>query len=180
MRNLQNDQTQIQNNQLRWMEADHEPAIAICSLKRQERGKILVRISNLGKGIAQNIQIRTSIDVESDQFQGLTGSFDLVLVDDEVDRQGSLLQPGEECLEFRGSVVVRAYDYKESAEIDYGIDSFLSELWGKDTKISIDIDLYYENIVGEEEWEDIFDSSSRQVVDGMAFEEIEEDPEFIF
>lgn len=185
MRNIQDEQTDIQDNQRRLMEANHEPAIDICGVSRPGDNKVGVEISNLGNGVAQDLQIRTEVSTTSTRFEGKLGYYDLELVDEEADRGGSIIQPDEECLMYAGRVVVGVYDNVEGSDLSMAIDGFLSELRASnaddsETNISIDVDLIFTNIIDDSGDEDLLEASDVIVREETRFHNIPADVDFVF
>lgn len=181
-KNIMDEQSRSQKIQTRLMEANHDAAIDWCEFEfeRQDNNQIDIWISNLGNGIAQNIRIETNIEIEESKYEGGTKIQELEITDPNEERGGSILQTSEESIQFTGTLAISVWDKNRETKKNMTINAFLSELWNESATVSIEVNIIYRNIIGENGKEHLFKASDVDVFDGMTLSDIETDVFYTF
>ncbi|SFL21694.1 hypothetical protein SAMN04487950_2855 [Halogranum rubrum] len=182
MMSVQNKQASIQGTQTELLRANHAPSIDICSVNIVNNNEIQVELSNFGNGIAQDLQTETEVEYSADWCIMNVGYSSLKLSDDDINDERDILQPGERCLPYKGNVVVKFYDKEEDREQKMTISGFFREVARHDgeSKMSIRVNVYYENIMGNSDCDEAFVSTDLVIDEETEFGAISKDVELEF
>lgn len=108
--NLQERQTEIMDQQTELMEAQSAARIQFEGIRKVEHDDIFIQLSNIGESAAENLQLITELEFESERFESGMANLPLHRVVEENENRPTFLEAGERHAMFTAHVPVQLMD----------------------------------------------------------------------
>lgn len=183
---IQSDQTSIQSTQTELMqaqtdlmqselEARERPLLEIIDMSTHPQNKISFAGSNFGNGVAANLRLQSTLTVANDQIETFPATAPIKYRDSR-ETYNSSLYPGDRERELVSHVVcgienVQNHSRSEAAFLP-AIMSISQVLDQEEAEIRLQLEVMYDDILGNTFSEEIVDTGRAYVSSGMGIEEV--------